>query len=165
MDVQCLVSCLDELATALSTIFLTRLVSSNVNAIVVASFQAESRMKQEMAVRRTDTYRNPFSQFGICTPSLEPCTNQVCTIGNYVTRLEWSRACVHVALLSCFSLRFAPFRLSYGVMRMQGVSPGCVLTPAEREFSMEPYDTVMSTFTQYADLAVQFGYATLFAGG
>jgi hypothetical protein len=47
---------------------------------------------------------------------------------------------------------------------MQGVSPGCVLTPAEREFSMEPYDTVMSTFTQYADLAVQFGYATLFAG-
>jgi hypothetical protein len=53
VDVQCLVSCLDELATALSTIFLTRLVSSNVNAIVVASFQAESRMKQEMAVCRT----------------------------------------------------------------------------------------------------------------
>ena len=45
----------------------------------------------------------------------------------------------------------------------EGIEPGRVLTPAEREYALEEYDSMMSTFVNYAELAVQFGYATLFA--
>jgi hypothetical protein len=46
---------------------------------------------------------------------------------------------------------------------MEGVEPGAILTPAEREYAMEPYDGLMTTFRNFAELAVQYGYATLFA--
>jgi hypothetical protein len=90
---ECLGTCLAELSTALSTIFLTRLVSGNINAIVMAAINFDKKLKADMA----------------------------------------------------------------------GCPPGIFLTPAEREFSMENYDVLMSTFVNYADLAMQYGYATLFA--
>lgn len=36
------------------------------------------------------------------------------------------------------------------------------LSPAEKEFLMEPYDVMMGTLTDYSEIAVQFGYLTLF---
>lgn len=89
----CLGSCLHELSTALSTIFLTRLVLTNLHSILLASWTNEEKRKAEM----------------------------------------------------------------------EGVEPGAILTPAEREYAMEPYDGLMTTFRNFAELAVQYGYATLFA--
>lgn len=89
----CLGSCLHELSTALSTIFLTRLVLTNLHSILLASWTNEEKRRAEM----------------------------------------------------------------------EGVEPGAILTPAEREYAMEPYDGLMTTFRNFAELAVQYGYATLFA--
>lgn len=38
-----------------------------------------------------------------------------------------------------------------------------VLTPPEKEFAMLPYDSVYESILTYADVAIQFGYMTLFA--
>lgn len=86
---------MNELSTALSTIFLTRLVTFNISAIPVAWWNNEQKKKAEM----------------------------------------------------------------------EGVRPGVTLTPAEKEYAMERYDVLMSTFVNYAELAVQYGYATMFAAG
>ena len=43
-----------------------------------------------------------------------------------------------------------------------GVEPGCKPSPLEEQYCLVPYDTLLTTLTDYAALTVNFGYTTLF---
>src|SRR5690606_1312214 len=45
---------------------------------------------------------------------------------------------------------------------MEGVAGGVAMSRAELEYSMDTYDELMGTLTDFAELSIQFGYVTLF---
>ena len=44
----------------------------------------------------------------------------------------------------------------------EGLEPGVVPTPIEKQFALQVYDPVANLLTDYASLVIQFGYLTLF---
>lgn len=141
--VGCVGDCLSELSTALSTIFLTRLISTNINNIV-------------RATNSTTTTPLPSTTVVLarlillhCIPA-QPSWTDSCLYCR-VTIHTCPSLYTHSALLKLTPLPSAVCGPGHQVLasmanekkkkeEMEGIEPGAVLTPAEREYAMEPYD-------------------------
>ncbi|CAB1106693.1 unnamed protein product [Ectocarpus sp. CCAP 1310/34] len=88
----CLVSCMNELSTNLSTVFLARLAVGNLSEVILPILKARRRQREET----------------------------------------------------------------------MGSDPERTFSGPEREYIKETYDVMLGTFKDYAEMIIQFGYATLF---
>jgi len=92
--------------------------------------------------------------------------NDAC-VGGCIRELHYLMGCIFfsIIMVQCTLQVVGPIRNSAAraAEEKEGADPGKQLSAIERQFLLEEYDPMFGSFKHFKDIAIQFGYATLFS--
>lgn len=145
---KCLGGCMVELSVQLGSIFITRIVQGNLTEVLVPLINAQLRLRAETSGGGDANKKSSASNEKMSLPTSMDAKVSPMEFGNGGDVESQTPSTTPTAGASALS--------------ETGPIPTYVASEIEKEFLLEEQDVLLSTFNNYCEMAIQYGYSTLF---